>query len=101
MRSSKTLIAGLIAADWPENHHPARDREGVEHPQGLAAAGYCTLSSPYVRVPRSADAAGIWERQIGAALLQFADMSIHADLLSAGERVAAAPNSSVSTGHSM
>jgi len=38
-----------------------------------------------VGVTRTVDAARIGKRQIGAALLQFADMGVDADLLAVGE----------------
>jgi hypothetical protein len=76
-------LAGLVAGDQ-QNSHAARI-EGIEHPQGLAAALHAQF--PHMGVARSVDAARIGERQVGAALFQLADMGVDADLLGLGEGV--------------
>jgi len=79
----KSPVAGLVAADQQDGH--AARIEGIEDPQGLAAALHAQL--PHMGVTRPVDAARIGERQVGAALLQLADMGVDADLLGFGEGI--------------
>ena len=79
----KPPVAGLVAADQQDGH--AARIERIEHPQGLASTLHAQL--PHMGVTRSVDAARIGERQVGAALLQFADMGVDADLLGFGEAI--------------